>query len=187
MKKIIITLILLSPLTSIFGQEQETKDILKTDWGKEIFVFPIRFAPEINYKGIEEARFPKGWGEIENPEFWSYVFAWDIDLDKEMTVSEIETDLQIYFDGLMNVEIKKYPKTIAKFRKINTANFIGTITTIDNFKTKKQMTLNVTVEQHYCKQKKKSIIIFRFSPKGFDNEIWNKLNMIKLNADVCDF
>jgi hypothetical protein len=165
--------------------EQESIDILVTDWGKEIFKFPIRFAQEINYTGIEEARFPKGWREIENPEFWSYVFAWHIDLAKEMTISQIETDLNIYFNGLMNVNIKKYPKTIAKFKKISKNNFEGTIKTIDNFTTKKIMTLNVTVEQFFCKDAKKSVVIFRFSPKGYNHTIWNKLNDIKLNDAIC--
>lgn len=44
------------------AQSDSTTNLIQTDssWGKEIFHFPLSFAPSIHYQGIEEARFPKG-------------------------------------------------------------------------------------------------------------------------------
>ncbi len=171
-------------------------DLLETDstWGKEIFHFPLSFAPEINFEGFEDARFPPGWGKIESNEFWSYTFAWSINLNKEPTTSELEVNLQMYFDGLMNVVNKDkevaIPKTSAIFHekeKIgNNASFVGVVHIYDAFKTKKTITLNVSVEKNFCEQKNKSIILFRFSPKEFGDDIWQKLNKVKLRANMCD-
>jgi hypothetical protein len=192
----ILTFILLSYSIVLLGQEQENVDLLKTDtsWSKEIFHFPIQFAPEINYQGIEEARFPKGWGKVDSPEFWSYVFAWHIDLNKELTEKDLETNLQIYFDGLMSVVNKDtgivVPSTIALFLKKdegeNTASYVGKVRVYDAFRTKKTMILNVLVESYSCEQKKKSIIVFKFSPQEFESDVWLKLNEVKLHKHVCD-
>ena len=61
---ILIYLLLLTPL-SLFGQEDQSPSLLETDttWSKEIFHLPINFAKDINYEGIEDARFPKGWSK----------------------------------------------------------------------------------------------------------------------------
>jgi CubicO group peptidase (beta-lactamase class C family) len=170
--------------------------LLKTapTWGKEIFTFPLNFAQEIDYKGIEEAHFPKGWRKTAHIEFWSYVFAWQVNLDKELTVSQLEKDMQFYFDGLMERVNKKknkvLPKTVAKMKREQhgdgQTNFSGTLQIYDAFVTEKEMHLNVLVEQHYCKQKKESIIFFRFSPKEFESEIWQILNKITLREHKCE-
>jgi hypothetical protein len=65
-------------------------------------------------------------------------------------------------------------------------NYIGKITTFDKFFTKKIMTLNVQVEHHYCDHKNKSIIVFRFSPKLFDDPVWQTLKSVSLANDVCE-
>ncbi|MFT5386316.1 MAG: CubicO group peptidase (beta-lactamase class C family), partial [Saprospiraceae bacterium] len=50
----------------------------------------------------------------------------------------------------------------------------------DAFFTKEPMTLNVSVEKIYCAQKKKSILLFRFSPREFEDDVWQKLAEVKL-------
>jgi hypothetical protein len=62
--------------------------------------------------------------------------------------------------------------------------FSGTIKIHDAFATKKIMTLNVLIENHYCEQK--SIILFKFSPKEFGNDIWEVLKKINLRDAVCE-
>jgi len=191
---IIIALLLHSIV--LFGQEQESLYLLETDstWRKEVFTFPPSFAKELNYEGFVEAQFPEGWRKKDSPEFWSYVFAWNIEGNEMLTTNELEANLQIYFDGLMKVVNKDknivLPNTIAQFHKKENANniskFTGTIKIYDAFVTKKIIPLNVLVEKYYCDQKKKSIIFFRLSPKDFGNEIWLKLEKIKLRDDPCE-
>lgn len=169
--------------------------LLKTEktWGKEIFTFPLNFAGEIPYAGIEEAHFPKGWRDIDSPEFWSYAFAWKVDLRSTLTKKELETNLQRYFDGLMNVVNKNQdlvlPKSIAKVEQEEVkgaSQFIGTIDVFDAFVTNKAMTLNLVVQQEYCEEEQQSILVFKFSPKGFQHDIWQTLEEIKLRDDFCD-
>lgn len=193
----IIILLVLLVTNSSYCQQNESENLLITDksWGKEVFTFPLRFAKEIKYEGFEEAHFPKGWRKEESNEFWSYAFAWDINLIEELTSKELEKNLQIYFDGLM-VSVNKekgktLPKTVAKINEIENSNdiprFIGTVLIYDSFITRKPLLLNVNIEKQDCKQQQKSIILFRFSPKEFDNEIWNSLNEMKIRTDSCDY
>jgi len=176
--------------------DQANLYLLKTEdtWGKEIFTFPIHFAKDINYEGVEEAHFPKGWREVESPEFWSYAFAWNINFTTKLTTTELETNLQRYFDGLMDGVNKKkdlvLPKTVAKFQNNEDAEklskFTGTVKVHDAFVTQRTMTLHVMVEAQYCEEEKKSIIVFKFSPKNFGNEIWQTLKAIELRENVCE-
>ena len=171
-------------------------NLLEADsaWGQEIFYFPISFAPDLNYKGFEDARFPKGWGNTESDEFWSYTFAWSIDLNTTLTEKDLQNDLQIYFDGLSNVvnkdKGKELPKTIAQLHKKPSTNnqtqYKGTVDIYDAFKTKKPLKLNVVIEKYDCLEDNKTIIHFKFSPKDFENDVWNKLNGLRLRGNLCD-
>lgn len=178
------------------GVEIDREDLylLKTDvsWGKEIFTFPIHFAREIDYEGVEEAHFPKGWRDIESSEFWSYAFTWNINLTTEVTITQLGTDLQLYFDGLMKGVNKDkdrvLPKTIVRIKKKKgkAKTFVGTVEVFDAFVTEKVMTLKVTVEAQFCKAQKKSILVFKFSPKDFGHEIWKVLESIELRENTCE-
>lgn len=193
--KILIPFLLLNSIF-LFSQEKEDLFILETDttWGKEIFQFPLGFAPEINFEGIEDARFPAGWGKIDSSTFWSYVFAWHININALITEKELENNLQIYFDGLMNAvnkdKEKVVPSTVALFIKKdgvnNRADFIGKVRVYDAFRTKKIMTLNLLVTQFYCETEKKSIIVFRFSPKEFGDDVWQQLEGVNIRENICN-
>ncbi len=193
MKIIIITFLYITCFSiSLVAQNeskaaQDTLDLLVTDsiWGKEIFTFPIRFAQDINYKGIEEAQFPEGWSKKESPNFWSYVFVWDIEGDKVNSVKKLEADLKTYFDGLMNSS-----NTITQFSRkesfSNISSYVGKVSFFDNLRTKEIISLNVHVEKQYCKKTDKSIIVFRFSPKEFNHKVWNTLEKVILRANACE-
>ncbi len=184
-------------LKKLTGKEVEKVSLLITEstWGKEVFTFPLRFAKEIKYEGFEEAHFPKGWTKEDSNEFWSYAFVWSINLIEELTSKELESNLQAYFDGLMisvNKEKgKTLPKTVVHINKTEDSNgilkFSGTVNIYDSFVTKKPLLLNVSVEKQDCKQTKKSLVLFRFSPKDFDNTIWHTLKKIKLRGNSCKF
>jgi hypothetical protein len=183
-----------------FAQKEETKEIipiLEADtaiWGREDFKFPLGFAREIDYKGIEEAYFPKGWKLPEQDDFWSYAFVWEIDKEEILTEKELERDIKRYFDGLMDMNRNGTKETgilssttlfIEKGKFSDVSFYLGKVKTFDRFTTKKTMTLNVSVEQSYCEDTEKTIVFFRFSPKAFDHPIWKKLNTLKLSATVC--
>jgi len=197
MKYVLLFMALLSCSIFSIAQKPEDPGVLDTDssWKKEIFHFPLNFAKEINYTGIEDARFPTGWGNKDSVAFWSYAFAWHINLGATLTERELESNLQIYFDGLMRaVNSDKeaiLESTIALFIKkgpaSDTPRFVGKIRVFDAFFTKKPMILNVLVDRYFCKQEKNHILLFRFSPREFESEIWKKLKEVKLRANSCTF
>ena len=195
MHKIIIISILLSCWTYSFGQQKGEINLLLADstWRREIIQIPFWFALEINYHGHEDIRFAKGWEDINSAGFWTYVFAWDINLMTKPTTKFFEDNLKLYFDGLMKVvnedTLLTIPKTKAHFiekeQKNEMTTFTGTLETYDAFTTKKMITLHVTIESYYCKKTKTYLPLCRFSPKDFKHKAWEMLNGVTLRDDIC--
>ena len=194
MKKHIVTILLLFFCILSYSQEEESLEVFTTDstWIKEIIKFPINFAQDINYEGFEDLRFPQGWSNQESPNFWSYVWAWNINGIEKPSESDLEKNVQLYFDGLLGLDFYKIndvktPKTNAVFIKKENKQYVGKVKTVDTRYTKLPMTLNVLVVYYYCETQKKTIMVFRYSPKPFDNPVWETLNEVKLRADACEF
>lgn len=180
----------------LFSQKETYKNIIQLDstWGKELFPFPIGFAQNINYKGTAEVRFPpKGWSNPKHPNFWSYTYAWSIQVNKKITESELTTNLEKYFDGLNRVDLTNpkdyHRKTKAVIVQINekspTTFYKGHVVLFDRFATHKRLTLHVLIESNYCSKQQKTVILFKFSPKEFNHETWEMLRKIRLVKDFC--
>ncbi|WP_347175196.1 hypothetical protein [Polaribacter uvawellassae] len=191
MKKIIITILVLSS-TFIFGQKNEFNLIqLDSTWGQEVLRFPAR---NMDYVGVGEVRFPpKGWINPEHDNFWSYTYAWSININREIPEKELELDLVKYFNSLNHIEMNdtaniQYSSANASITKKEKATtfFKGSVRIFDRFATNKMLTLNVLIESHYCKKKQRTILLFKFSPKEFKHETWKMLNRIKLYPDLCE-
>lgn len=195
MYKISILSILLSCSVFAFGQENEQSNFLEADstWGKEIIQIPFWFAPDIDFTGYEDIRFAKGWSDINSAGFWTYAFAWDINLMTKPTATFFEDNFKLYFDGLMSVvnedSLLTIPKTVSSFqenkRKKGISTFTGTVEIYDAFTTKKMILLHVTIECSYCKKTKRFIPLCRFSPQDFVHKAWEMLNRVKLGSTVC--
>lgn len=167
-------------------------DLLKTEdtWGKELFAIPLHFAKDIKLKGFEDARFPKGWNDTASPNFWTYAFAWNVTIDKALTLVQVEEYIKKYYDGLLEGVNKEkdfeLPKTRVEITKTDAGHFIGKATIYDTFITRKPLVLNFDIEQTFCENTGKSIIVFRLSPKEFNHTVWNSLNEIQVLKNNCD-
>lgn len=179
------------------AQAQQHETILiqaDSSWGKEVFYFPLSFAPEIEYLGFEEARFPQGWGKKDSASFWSYVFAWSIETQHPVTAIDLEQNLRDYFDGLMSVrtDVSKdmLPSTIVLLVKNaheeNGSSFKGKLQIFDAFTLKAPLILYASVEQFFCEERLTSILLFRFSPRSPGHTIWKKLNELTIRNVVLD-
>ena len=196
MKNIIFTIAFLLCTIIALGQEEKALGVLESDttWLKEIIKFPINFAPEINYtEGYEDLRFAKKWRSAVHEDFWCYMFAWHIKSKKKQTVETLENDIKSYYDGLMGAVNKKkdfkVPETTVLFIKTDgnkETDFIGKLYVYDSFTTEAMMTLNVQVKAYYCDQTESSTILFKLSPQGFNHEIWQRFNEVKLKANLCE-
>ena len=175
-----------------FSQQEGTSNLLMADssWAKEQFMFPIHFAPELNYVGFDEAYFPKDWSNQNSPDYWSYVFAWNIEGNATINEAVLEHDLQFYFDGLMTIVNKdkdfEVPKSTIVFLKNLDTSYKGKVRLFNAFHTKQMMTLNALVSVSYCEDQNKTLVLFRFSPSDFDTEIWKTLLNITPRQDICE-
>ncbi len=182
---IFLSLLLLS-IPKTFAQENTEHYLLDADstWGHEIFHFPIGFAQELPYTGVEDACFPRNWNQPDSAAFWSYVFAWNIALDSALTASELEMNLQTYFDGLMSQRKGNSTfETVALLLEFSQEEgaqlFLGKVAIFEGFYTKQPMILYAAVEQSNCDIDGKRLLLFRFSPKPTDHPIWERLNSIE--------
>ena len=191
MKNKIVLSIFLICSAFTFGQNEEFNLIkLDSTWGQEVLRFPAR---NMDYIGVGDIRFPpKGWINPEHTFFWSYTYAWSINVNRKIPTTELEIDLVKYFNSLNKVDVNdKTDKRIAtatiikKKRKKTTTFFEGKVATFDRFATNKRFVLNVKIESNYCKKTKKTVLLFTFSPKDFKHEVWETLDTIKLNKTFC--
>ena len=192
-------LAILSMLTYSLNAQELNEGLLNAPptWGTEIIKMPIRFAPEIIYQGVEEIKFAPGWAKQDQIDFWSYVFVWHITSEKDPSALDLAEDLEAYFTGLSDIndlreEIKtRFKPTVAslaeKQSSNNTTTYTGTVRTFDRFTSNEMITLLVTAEKTYCKNKKEMNIVFRFSPQKENSKIWEQLNTITLSKNACNF
>ena len=103
MKKTTIILFLLFSVF-VFGQKNEFNLIkLDSTWGQEVLRFPAR---DMDYIGVGEVRFPpKGWIQPEHTFFWSYTYAWSINVNRKIPAEELAADLVKYFNSLNKVDV----------------------------------------------------------------------------------
>ena len=197
MKKQLLLLIFTIGLSiNTYAQENEELHILEADstWLKEIIKFPLGFAQDINYIGYEDLRFAEDWSNFEGLEFFTYAFVWNINLTDVPTVSMIETNMKLYYDGLMTAVNKDndftIPNTIVDFNQIenNSEMFVfkGIIQVYDSFFTKEVISLYVDIETTYCKDQNKYLMLFKVSTLSFENIIWEKLQDVTLSLNACE-
>ena len=158
-------------------------------WGIERFLIPINFAPKIPYKGVEDIRFTQGWGNVKSDEYWSYAFLWYLDGKPAINASIIESNLKLYYDGLIGSNIdkkkitaEKITPTKASFKKIKTSagdlnTFSGSIQILDYMQLK-PITFHCLVHHKICGNEDKTFIFYEISPRPVNDSVWIKLNKL---------
>jgi hypothetical protein len=165
------------------------KLLLPEGWNAELLPFPIEFAQQIPYKGVEELRFAPGWADPKNEEHWSYAYLWWIEDNIVPTAGVLQKHLTDYFSGLVgrNIVRKNIPQskvvpvqvTLKNDRKYtgDRATYSGTITMLD-YHTQNPITLNCAIHVKDCGAGKYTSIFFELSPQNSSHPIWKKLDMI---------
>ncbi|MBW1296877.1 hypothetical protein [Aquimarina litoralis] len=162
------------------------------NWRKETLVFPLSFAPTLSYKGTEYVRFAPGWGKKGTEDYFTYAFLWYLDEKPTLDSKTLETDMEAYFNGLMQIVSKSeenssttIPKAKAFFEQLDESSYAGKVITYDAFITKKEVTLNVIATYSNCPELEKHLVLFKLSPQKIDHQVWSKLDAIQLDLD-CD-
>jgi hypothetical protein len=160
-------------------------------WTKELISFPIDFAPGIRYKGMEDLRFAKGWGDVTSDEHWCYAFAWWLDGKPEINEGTLQQNLTEYYTGLVNrntdkksITHKTVP-TVVTVKSMATmsgdiATYTGTISMLD-YHSENPIVLNCMIHIKNCGTKDHEALLFQISPRPFDHLVWKQLNTLNAN------
>lgn len=185
MRKHILVVILALYNIIATAQEQQALFTAPDNWQKEVIPFPLSFAPAIDYTGYEDLRFTPGWSKKDDDQLWTYTFAWYVDKHEPLTDKSLSKTLQLYFDGLMGIDVKDAPDAVKQYKTVATISkanegFKGSIKVYDAFFSKQPMLLYVTVKETYCPRDNKQLILFRFSQKDFTHAVWNVFNEVRV-------
>ncbi|WP_299436008.1 hypothetical protein [uncultured Aquimarina sp.] len=190
-KTIPFFVILLFTFTQCKKKDSSIDPLLAPDnWRKETIVFPLSFAPSLNYKGTEYVRFAPGWGKQGSEEYFTYSFLWYLDEDPKLSSSSLESEMEAYFDGLTDVvskpesgNLKNISRTKAFFEKVDNQSFAGKIITYDAFTANKEVNLNLVATYSFCENLEKHLVLFRISPKPINHPVWDKLNEVQIDLN----
>ena len=192
--KILCVVVLLSLSLAVDAQEKTQPSIVKADstWRTEIIPFPIDWLPKLTIKGFEELRFAPNWSNPEHDEFWTLAMAWQAETTTEISIQDLEYNLHHYFEELMkpNHWAQEFPSpklvlNTFEMRDSEAPIIKGKLTFFDGFHTGKVITVNVLGNQTLCEATGRSVILFRLSPKGYGEPIWDALNEIVINDEGC--
>jgi len=158
-------------------------------WATEQIPFPISFAPNIPYSGVEEARFAPGWASLSNEEHWTYTFLWWLEGKPSIDSAALQKNLTEYYSGLLapNLAAKSIPaglptEPVVKIEKIETAagdaeTFSGTIMMLDYLDPGiKLITLNSIIHKKFCDTH--TALIFLLSPQPTEHNVWRQLDQL---------
>ncbi len=159
-------------------------------WRTETIPFPLAFAPELTYEGLEELRFSPGMFERGSDDFWTYAFVWWLPLETRLGAESLASDLEIYFRGLTRAvsEARKFETGELEFRTVlretpATAKdfrwLVGEAVTFDAFTTREQIELNVSIHIWPCEQQERQVAFFELSPQATSHPVWRALGGIR--------
>lgn len=172
---------------------------LPEGWKQETIPFPLGFAPDLPYQGVEELRFSPGMFKPDQADYWSYAFVWWLEGRPALGATELSSALQRYFAGLSTsvAQDKDLPIDAAKIeasvhavarprRKLGHAvsAFAGTVESYDAFVTGKPITLHVDVWVWDCDRSGKRAVMVLASPKPASAPTWRALRD-RRDAFVC--
>ncbi len=168
---------------------------LPEGWRIERATFPPPFAPDVQLKGIEEMRFPAGWGVAGSDEYFSVSFLLWLDGGQTINESVLQEMFRRYFDGLISTSIPKNARdkivpTKVQIRKIKPEpddldTYAGTIDILD-YMAMKPLRQNVLVHIKACADRSHIPVFFEISPKPYDDVLWTNLKKLKQQFSCTD-
>ncbi len=156
-------------------------------WRTETIPFPLSFAPDLPYQGIEELRFAPGMFEAESETFWSYGFAWWIRDEDPSDAASLGEHLETYFRGLAGGDPSFEQATFeVALEESDDRGVVGTAHILDSFTTHEQVRLNVQVQRLPCWSVGRQLVFFALSPQGQDHRVWDELASIRAGMECIE-
>jgi hypothetical protein len=158
---------------------------IPNDWGVERFPLPPDFAPQMNFKGVEDLRFAPGWGDSTSVGYWSYTYLWWLDGNPMIDATSLQANLKAYYTGLIgrNITRRKIPAnklapTHVTIKKIKAAEgdvetYSGSIQMLD-YMTQRPIILHTLIHVKHCELQKQTPVFVEISPKPLAHSIWRQ-------------
>ena len=153
-------------------------------WRTETISFPLSFAPDLEYRGLEELRFAPGMFDEGAEDFWSYGFLWLLEEPAELVPGRIEADLIRYFEGLAaavrdSKELPKLALNLSGSLRRQGDGLTGEVEAFDAFVTQRVVTLRVRVRTVAAPEGYKQAVWFALSPQPDGHPVWETLAEIR--------
>ena len=181
-------LLVVAGLANAAEAPQEFRWPVPEAWKSETIPFPLEFAKDLPYSGVEELRFAPGMFAPDEDGYWSYAFLWWLDGKPALGVAELQDSLKRYFAGLITAVAKDkgFPVDPARFAASihsvpppgsklghEVEAFAGTVDSYDGFKTGLPIVLEVEVWVWDCGAKRAALVLA--SPQPSAAPVWNLL------------
>jgi hypothetical protein len=153
------------------------------DWRGETIPFPLDFAKDLPYRGVEELRFAPDFFDATAPTYFSYVFVWWLEGEPELGEQMLERDLVAYFAGLSDaVGGKKFTFDPAHYRATlaprEGGGFEGVVETYDPFGAGQELTLYVELTVRDCPAAERRSLLALASPRARPDPVWDGLDAV---------
>ncbi len=184
--RIILAIVLFLPAVAI-AQDDSAAELpfsmpVPDGWRTETIPFPLDFAPELEYEGLEELRFAPGMFVADSEDFWTYAFVWWIPDGTMIGPDSLASDLEAYFSGLGRVvaEDRGLDTSEASYDVILAAadteyDYEGNAQIFDPFVTGKMISLNIRIKMIACPDQVRLAVFFELSPQPYSHDVWATL------------
>jgi pimeloyl-ACP methyl ester carboxylesterase len=162
-------------------------------WTNELILFPMDFAPDLNYRGFEDLRFAPGWGDPGSSEKWAYTLLWWLDDSYKFDETILQKNLESYYTGLtkrraladkLDMRLVAPAKAIVKQTKTEEGDaqtFVASVSIFDSQVTRKPATLYFRIHLRNCAYAGRNIVLIEVAGKDYNSPVWRSLD--KINAD----
>ncbi|HEY4003303.1 MAG TPA: hypothetical protein VGO93_30825 [Candidatus Xenobia bacterium] len=158
----------------------------------ETIPFPLDFAPQVAFHGIEEIRFAPGFRKPDAPDWFTYSFVWYVNDSRQL---DVKADLTAYFRGLMDAVAKEdhlttraWPTWVevgevaSGFTDEPTTHAV--VHTWDAFGTPGPLTLDIQVYEPPCSVPDHRFYYFETTPHPHDPAVRHLLDRLRAAFDT---
>ena len=151
-------------------------------WRFERLEFPLTFAPDLEYAGLEELSFAPGMFDPESDMYFSYVLDIELEGDHDLEETRFKAFLESYYRGLCEAvgEDRDPPLDLSNFAvdvRRDGVGYAATIQMVDAFVTGKAMTLEL--ELSTWSGPNKTEFFGLASPMPKDAAVWKTMRAIR--------
>ncbi|HBN76136.1 MAG TPA: hypothetical protein DD473_10015 [Planctomycetaceae bacterium] len=197
-RRFTVILAILSGVNSVLADDLELARhiTVPAGWKGEQIPLPPSFAKEMQFKGIEEARFSPGMFQEKSNTFFSYFFIFKIDPGSELTENNIKRELLTYYQGLSrtifnsrkkDIDTSQFTCILTKAIPLDSQNiypqglteYSATVNWTEPFVTQKPQMLNLIIQAWTDKTTRHGYLFVCVSPQDFKANIWQTMRDIR--------